>query len=231
MKNLYSTFTLLLCIFYAKTSSISSTCTIGSVISAGTPCETSVVLGLTKQIASELGSMGISFSSIAGHQSINCKGGCSGFIQESALNSLISITTSANRTITLSSAWRSTAQQYLLYQWKAQAKCGQTNPVFIPGTSNHEGGIAIDVPSYNDWISLLTNNGWNYPMPDTDRVHFEYGNKAAFYAKQNLIAFQRLWNRYNPNDTIAEDGVFGNDTAKAFDNAPCNGWDSLDNLK
>lgn len=202
------------------------TCTIASVISTESSCETSVVFGLTKQIAGVLSKMGIFFADIPGNTGISCTGGCSGYIQKSALTSLESITKSVSRTINIDSAWRSCAQQYLLYQWKAQYKCGQTNPVAVPGTSNHEGGIAIDVPDYNSWISSLTNHGWNYPMPDDDPVHFEFGERAAYYAQQNLIAFQKLWNRFNPNRTIAEDGIFGDDTANAFENSPCNGWTS-----
>ena len=41
---------------------LEATCTLGSIIAAGTPCETSAVLGLTKQIAAELNSMGIAFA-------------------------------------------------------------------------------------------------------------------------------------------------------------------------
>jgi hypothetical protein len=59
----------------------SQQCTIGSVIAAGTPCETSVVFGLTKQIAAELTSMGITFSQVsAANKFISCTGGCSGFL-------------------------------------------------------------------------------------------------------------------------------------------------------
>ena len=199
------------------------TCTLGSVIAGGVQCETSVAIGLTRQIANELTAMGVKFAQISGAR-ISCTGGCSGFIQASALTSLQSVTNNAGRTIGLSSAWRSAAQQHLLYQYKAQGKCGQTNPVATPGTSNHEGGVAIDVPDYPNWKTQLINGGWNYPLPTSDKVHFEYGTGASAYAKQNLIAFQRLYNRRNPTAKIAEDGIYGPATAAAFNKAPCNGW-------
>lgn len=204
---------------------VDAICTVGSVIQSGTICETSSVLGLTKQIANELTTMGVAFAQISG-PFISCTGGCSGFIQKSALTSLQSVTTKAGRTIGLSSAWRSAAQQHLLYQFKAQGKCGQTNPVATPGTSNHEGGVAIDVPDWSNWKTNLINGGWNYPLPTTDKVHFEYGTGARTYAQQNLIAFQRLYNRYNPTSKIAEDGIYGPATAAAFNKAPCNGFGS-----
>jgi hypothetical protein len=206
-----------------------SSCTIGKIIADGTPCETSAVFGLTKQIAEELNQMGISFVSINSESGVNCTQGCSGFIQQAPLDSLSNISRKVGRVIKLSSAWRSTAQQYLLYQWKNQSKCGQTNIVFTPGTSNHEGGIAIDVPDYKLWEKVLTENGWSYPMPDIDKVHFEYGAGTQEFARKNLLAFQRLWNRNNPNQIISEDGVFGPETAAAFEKSPCDGW--VENLE
>ena len=55
-------------------------CTLGSVITGGSQCETSVAAGLTKQIADEMTSMGISFARISSSR-IACGGGCSGYIQ------------------------------------------------------------------------------------------------------------------------------------------------------
>ena len=169
--------------------------------------------------------MGITFAQITtADKYLSCTGGCSGFLQKTALDSINSISTKAAKTMGLSSMWRSAAQQYLLYQWKAQGKCGQTNPVATPGTSNHEGGIAIDVPDYPTWKTLLINGGWIYPLPDSDRVHFEHGSGARTYAEKNLLAFQRLYNKHNPTAKIAEDGIYGPGTANAFNKSPCNGW-------
>ena len=204
-------------------STVSAAGTLGSVIAAGSPCETSVALGLTKQIAQELNTMGIAFAQISTVPKVQCTGGCSGYMQKSALDSLNSIT-ATHGSIGLSSAWRSVAQQFLLYQFKAHGKCGQTNPVATPGTSNHEGGIAIDVPNFGSWKTILTGHGWNYPLPTSDKVHFEFGTGARTYAQKNLMAFQRLWNRHNPTAKISEDGIYGPATANALNKAPCNGW-------
>ncbi len=61
-------------------------------------------------------------------------------------------------------------------------------------------------------------------MPTTDKVHFEHGTGARTYAEKNLEAFQRLWNKHNPNAKISEDGIYGPATANAFNKSPCNGW-------
>ena len=93
----------------------------------------------------------------------------------------------------------------------------------VPGTSNHEGGAAIDTSYYSYWEATLANYGWVHSYPSSDPVHFDYASVKDL-AQQNLIAFQRLWNRYNPSQQIAEDGIYGTATANAFYNTPCDGW-------
>ena len=93
----------------------------------------------------------------------------------------------------------------------------------VPGTSNHEGGAAIDTSYYSYWESTLEKYGWTHTYPSSDPVHFDYSNVKDL-AKENLIAFQKLWNKNNPNNPIAEDGIYGKDTESAFYNTPCDGW-------
>ena len=86
-------------------------CTIGSVLAAGYPCETSVVLGLSKQIAAELTSMGIAFSQVtSADKFLSCTGGCSGYLQKTALDNIVGMTNRAGKVMGLSSMWRSAAQ-------------------------------------------------------------------------------------------------------------------------
>ena len=93
----------------------------------------------------------------------------------------------------------------------------------VPGTSNHEGGAAIDTSYYSYWESTLEKYGWTHTYPSSDPVHFDYSNVKDL-AKENLVAFQKLWNKNNPNSPIAEDGIYGKDTESAFYNTPCDGW-------
>ncbi|TNV76322.1 hypothetical protein FGO68_gene15920 [Halteria grandinella] len=204
-------------------SNVQGGCTLGNVIWNGAGnCQTSYIEGLSRQIADEMGALGVRFASLQGHGGIDWSG-CSGFMNADALSSLDRLT-SQHGQIRLSSAWRSAAAQYLLYCFKVYGRCGQTLPVAKPGTSNHEGGVAIDVPNHGYWQPILTSNGWRYPLPSADPVHFEFGSGASEYARKNLLAFQRLWNRHNPGRRIAEDGIYGHDTAGALFDSPCNGW-------
>lgn len=164
--------------------------------------------------------MGYTFKTLD-ERSIHCTDPCVNQLQASAADALAAAAKSKNDFITLQSATRSSAQQYLLWMWYQGRKCGI--PLAAqPGTSNHEGGRAVDVTYYNDWISTLSKFGWVHSYPTSDPVHFDY-NDAKDLAKQNLIAFQKLYNKHT-NSHIAEDGVYGPDTQRALANSPCDGW-------
>ena len=75
----------------------------------------------------------------------------------------------------------------MLYNWGAKGICG-INLVAAPGTSNHEGGRAIDTDYYSYWLSPLTANGFTHSYPSSDPVHFDYLGVSDL-AKENLIAF------------------------------------------
>jgi D-alanyl-D-alanine carboxypeptidase len=85
-------------------------------------------------------------------------------LQTNAANALEAAAASKNDFITLNSALRSSAQQYLLYKWKANGQCSQTNPVATPGTSNHEAGKAVDVSATTYWRTTLANYSYRYAI-------------------------------------------------------------------
>ena len=67
--------------------------------------------------------MGYSFKSLDPTW-VKCSSACS--LQSSAADALVSATKSKNDYITLNSAFRSAAQQYLLYQWYNKGRCCTT---------------------------------------------------------------------------------------------------------
>ncbi len=153
---------------------------------------------------------------------IRCSSPCVNQLQSAAADQLAAAAKSKNDYITLNSAFRSSAQQYLLYNWYAKGICS-IGLAATPGTSNHEGGRAVDTSYYSYWLSTLSTYGWVHSYPDSDPVHFDY-TKVSDIAQKNLLAFQKLWNKYNPTKTISEDGIYGPNTANALYNSPCNGW-------
>ena len=118
---------------------------------------------------------------------IHCSSPCVNKLLSSAATALKNAAVSKNDYITLNSAWRSSAQQYLLYNWFLKGICG-IGLAAKPGTSNHEGGRAIDTSSYNYWLTTLNSYGWSHPYPTSDAVHFEYTSVSDNPAA-NLMAF------------------------------------------
>ena len=174
--------------------------------------------GLTNQIIAELNRMGYSFRAL-NSQWARCHDGCS--LQSSAADSLERAARSVNDFITVNSAFRSSAEQFVLYRMYQRRQCGITLAA-PPGSSNHEGGRAIDTSNYNYWRGILGNHGWTHTYPSNDPVHFDFTG-AANIASANLKAFQRLANRYT-GIGLVEDGIYGPATERALHNAPCNGW-------
>lgn len=200
-------------------SGASDSCTLGSANS----CDTGIAAGLTAQLVAELSSMGISFDTLKEESGIKCKQPCQPYLQSAARISLEAATVAEDDSITLNSAYRSSAQQYLLYSWKQAGICN-IPAAAKPGTSRHEGGLAIDTSFYDFWMEALTSRMWKW-FGAGDRVHFTFvGAGTVDVRKDSLIAFQRLWNKHNPFELLVDDGVFGPNTAAKLNKAPCNGW-------
>jgi hypothetical protein len=189
------------------------------ILGTQTGCSTSVTQGLTDQIIAELGTLGYSFKTLNSTW-VHCSTPCA--LQSTAADNLVSAAQSKNDYITLNSAFRSSAQQYLLYNWYLKGICS-IGLAAVPGTSNHEGGRAIDTSYYSYWLSTLNSYGWAHSYPDSDPVHFDY-TKVSDIASKNLLAFQRLYNRANPTRKMSEDGIYGSQTSAALYNAPCDGY-------
>ncbi len=128
-----------------------------------------------------------------------------------------------NKTLSVNSMFRTVAQQYMLRRWKEQKRCG-IKAAATPGNSNHETGLAIDINSNASWRSALESRGFDW-FGSGDPPHFDYFGAGAVNQKGlDVEAFQRLWNRNNPNDKIDEDGLYGNQTASRIKKSPAKGF-------
>jgi D-alanyl-D-alanine carboxypeptidase/Putative peptidoglycan binding domain len=137
-----------------------------------------------------------------------------------------------NQILTITSAYRTVVQQHLLFSWYKQAKCG-IGLAATPGKSNHEDGLAIDVsdPANSTWRSVLEDEDWDW-LGANDRFHFSYrGGGRDDIGDIGVKAFQRLWNKYNPNDLITVDGDFGLQTAARMNRSPAEGFPTARLLK
>ena len=144
------------------------------------------------------------------------------FLQPKAKEALRRAIRNKGKTLRLTSAYRTVVQQHILFSWQG-SEC-----VFIaakPGRSNHEDGLAIDTPDWEEWIPALAAEGWEW-LGDNDPVHFTYmgGGVRDDIGNIGVQGFQIFWNKYNPNDLIDVDGEYGPDTATRLDQTPVNGF-------
>jgi hypothetical protein len=193
--------------------------TVSTYVTSG--CSTAVVLGLSKQISDEISCTDSTllrrFTPTTRLQLTS--NAVLPYLGAKAKTDLEAV--AATRTVQINSAFRTVAQQYLLYRWFQQGRCGITAAA-TPGRSNHESGRALDVSNYSTLISAMAGRGWSHNVPG-DPVHFEHLSSSDIRGK-DVLAFQRLWNRNNPGDKISEDGSYGPQTEARLKLAPATGF-------
>ena len=127
--------------------------------------------------------------------------------------------------MTINSALRTVAQQYLVWRWSATKRCGV--PLATPpGESNHEIGIALDIAEAGTWRPALEAQQFKW-LGASDRVHFDYkgGSSGTAGTATDVLAFQKLWNRNHPNDKLNEDGRYSPAVEQRLRQAPPDGFE------
>ncbi|MEZ4403462.1 MAG: M15 family metallopeptidase [Kofleriaceae bacterium] len=189
-----------------------------------TTCSTSVVLELSRQIAAEVGCLnpGQLVPFPEGNGVVFAGAAVLPYASEAGRADLLdAVAAGGGLELQLTSAYRTVAQQYLLYRWYQLGRCGI--PVAAaPGSSNHESGRAIDVANWDAWVGLLGDHGWAHDVPGDD-VHFDHAASPDLRGT-DVLAFQRLWNRNHPELPIDEDSQYGPMTAMALAAAPAEGF-------
>jgi len=141
------------------------------------------------------------------------------YVQTPAKQALQKAIQDRGQTMQVNSAYRTIAQQMLLYN----DRFNNPNPVAPPGASNHQTGLAIDIEDATGWEVYLMRYGWN-PLPG-DPPHFDYqGDSTIDLRSQSILGFQQLWNQNHPDQRITEDGGFGPQTEDALNRSPAPGF-------
>jgi hypothetical protein len=197
---------------------------INQLANAGT-VDTSKVGGLSKQIIAMSNSMFsnilLNFEGLSSQLRIPTGGQMNPVLQSGARESLRqALRSNPGQAMTINSAYRTVAQQYLLHQLFLK---GVVVLAARPGRSNHEDGLALDIQEHASWKSILENNGWTW-QGQRDPVHFSYDIGNDDMGELGVRAFQALWNKYNPQDAITVDGDFGAQTAARMGRSPANGF-------
>ena len=140
---------------------------------------------------------------------------------------LEALATATEDNISITAGYRDVAMQY--YSRWYQENCNEDFNAAVPGESNHQGGRAIDVRYYDYWWDALLEVGFNHPIP-SDEPHFEWVGDEVYRAESaelramSVEAFQRLWNRNHPEDTLRVDGVYGAATKARLGASPVEGF-------
>ena len=188
-------------------------------------CSTAIITGLDLQIIAEMNllipNVLVSIEDLdvsASSSAVNL------FLQPAAKETLRRAIKARGDTLAITSAYRTVAQQYLLWRWFQQGQCG-IPAAAEPSRSNHEDGLALDISDFDAWRSTLKGENWQW-FGAGDQFHFTYmgGGVRDDIGDIGLKAFQILWNKHNPDDQIGEDGLFGTETAKRLDQSPAEGF-------
>jgi len=124
--------------------------------------------------------------------------------------------------MSINSAYRTIAQQILLY--RCGSSCGYP-VVDPPGKSNHQSGLAIDIKDPDDWQPFLEKYGWRR-LGSFEPPHFDYvGEGTKDIGSTAMLAIKKLWNKNHQNERIGEDGDYGSQTGDALNRSPAMGFE------
>ena len=127
-----------------------------------------------------------------------------------------------SQTMTINSALRTVAQQYLVSHWSLSKICG-VQMATRPGESNHEIGTALDIKEAGTWRPALEAQEFKW-LGASDRVHFDYKSASPTRIATDVLAFQKLWNRNHKEDAISESGRFDSATEQRLKKSPPSGF-------
>jgi MYXO-CTERM domain-containing protein len=145
------------------------------------------------------------------------------FLQAPAADALVAAQKARGVTMTVNSALRALPQQYLLYRWYQTGRCN-IRLAAPPGRSNHESAIALDINDNAAWRTAMQNAGFRW-FGANDPVHYDFAAGGTVDLRGlSVRAFQRLWNRNNPDDLIVEDGIYGGMTEQRLARSPVGGF-------
>jgi N-acetylmuramoyl-L-alanine amidase len=189
--------------------------------------ETGLVRGLSLQIITVVNAIAPNSLVRLDDLRVNVEGNqINPFMQSAAKISLQIALRERGTTLVVNSAYRTVVQQYLLRKQFERGLFGITAAA-VPGSSNHESGLALDIEDPDGWQPYFQRHNWIRLGRDFDFPHYDYVFPATTrldLGRVGVRAFQRLWNQFHPRDRIPEDGVYGPQTEMRLASSPVNGF-------
>ena len=156
---------------------------------------------------------------------ISCGSGVHAYLQPAAKLALSAAIRDRGTRMVCNSAYRTIAQQAVLYSHYRNGRCGIVAAA-KPGYSNHNSGLAIDIEDAQGWRPYLERHGWRW-IGAFDPMHFDFKGKSVDLRSLSIKSFQTLWNSNNPGSPLDEDGQYGPATEKALFNTLIGGFSIL----
>jgi hypothetical protein len=158
------------------------------------------------------------------HLNVRIGAGCHPYLQAPAVEALKKAIQSRGVLMTANSAYRTLAQQAILFSHFQNHRCG-IRAAARPGASNHNTGLAIDIEDAQGWRPYLERQGWDW-IGSFDPMHFDFvlGSSCKDMCWLSIKAFQQLYNLSNPPVPIAEDGKWGMQTSVALAQVSVDGF-------
>lgn len=196
--------------------------TVADAINGG--CSTTSVFGLSEQIVKETNCLVPgALAAVPNRSDFKKSASTFAFLQTPGRDALVKMLDADSRTFSVNSMLRTVAQQYLLFAWFQQGRCG-IQAAATPGKSNHETGLALDTSDFAAFRPALEARGFKW-FGNGDKVHFDYvGAGVRNLVGTDVRAFQRLWNLNNPGDKITVDGLYGPQTEGRLKKSPAAGF-------
>jgi hypothetical protein len=204
------------------TSALAATDPVSAAVTSS--CTTASVRGLSTQLIDEIQCLRPGTTkSIEGVPGFSLGSAVFPYLQAPAADALVAAQEARGVTMTINSALRTLPQQYLLYRWYQTKRCN-IRLAAAPGKSNHESAIAVDISDNASWRAAMEGEGFRW-YGAGDPVHFDFvASETVDLRGLSVLAFQRLWNRNNPDDPIGEDGDYGPETAERLAQSPVGGF-------
>lgn len=195
----------------------------GLTVGGAGGCSTFILDGLSRQLIGEQNCIRKdALVSFAGKKNIAVGSSVYAYLEPKAAGGLEAAALTTK--LSVNSAFRTVAQQYLLYHWYETGQCG-ISLAAVPGNSNHETGIAVDLANYSAALGAMQAHGWSHSYPSSDPVHYDYvAGGTVDLRSESVLAFQRLWNLNHAGDPIAEDGDYGPQTEARLKASPATGF-------
>lgn len=210
------------------TAEIVSTRSLTPVPLANAPgCSTAIANGLSQQLIYQMNLLSPNIMVSFDDLNVQLDQAAFPLLQPNAREALSKAIADRGQPMKISSAYRTIAQQLFLYNRRNGAGGCKLTTVSLPGKSNHQSGIALDVVDYQAWRPHLERHGWKWlgAIIKNDPWHFDYvGGRVVDIRTTAVKAFQQLWNKNNPEDKISEDGQWGDQTQSRLNKSPVRGF-------